>query len=108
MSYFHTPQAPLADAIEAIIGVNPGLRQDVSSKVASHYHGDALPMADVYHSNDLSQPDQLALSDFCAYFAGYPKAANWFTGDSVLEAAELIVQQAVENNNIEGSLSDDL
>ncbi len=70
---------PLADALEALLGIRP-----------------ELTTSGAYSFNDLNNEDQEWIQDFCSFHC----KPHWATGCSMLEAAELIVQQAVENANI--------
>jgi hypothetical protein len=99
MSYFHTPSSPLAVAIRTICGVDPALPvEDIEATTGSSYYGQAIPMDGIWHSREMSEEHSDMLSDFCAYHA-----PEFFTGDSVLEMAELGVERAVENDNIDAS-----
>lgn len=76
---YETPENPLADAIEAIVGERP-----------------PIETAFAYRWNDLSEADKHWLQDWCSERA----RPEWATGLSMIEAAELIVEQACENANI--------
>ena len=77
MSYY-IDRGPLADALFAITGMEP----------PKYTHG-------LYLSESL-EDKAVDLQDWCADNA----RPSWATGLGVLEAAELLVQQAVENANI--------
>lgn len=103
MAYFHTPRSPLAVAIRTICGVDPtSPASGVRGITANRYHGQAIAMDGIWHSRELSEEHSDLLSDFCAYHA-----PEFFTGDSVLEMAELAIERAVENDNIEASPHED-
>jgi len=76
---YDTPENPLADAIEAVVGERPPLETSFA-----------------YSWNDLSEADKHWLQDWCSERA----RPEWATGLSMIEAAELIVEQACENANI--------
>jgi len=76
---YDTPENPLADAIEAIVGERP-----------------PLETAFAWKWDDLSEADKHWLQDWCSERA----RPHWATGLSMIEAAELIVEQACENANI--------
>lgn len=79
MSYYGKIDRPLAEALAIITGTMP-------------------PGLDgIYHSNQLDEETAIALEDWCVAYR-----PAWVTGNSVLEAAELLVQRALENDNIEG------
>jgi hypothetical protein len=50
-----------------------------------------------YHSHDYTDAENEKLQDWCSMHA----RPHWATGLGLIEAAELIVQGAVENSNIE-------
>jgi len=80
MSYtYEKPENPLADAIAAIVGETP-----------------PLETVGAYCFNDLSESDQEWLQHWCSERAN----PYWATGLSMIEAAELIVEQACQNANI--------
>ena len=76
---YDRPANPLAEAIEAVVGERP-----------------PLETVGAYTFNDLSQSDQDWLQDWCSERA----RPCWAAGLSMIEAAELIVEQACENANI--------
>lgn len=76
---YRRPANPLAEAIEVVVGERP-----------------PLETVGAYRFNDLSQSDQSWIQDWCGNLA----RPEWATGLSMIEAAELIVEQAVENTNI--------
>ena len=79
MTYYGKIDRPLAEALAIITGtMPPGLEG-------------------IYHSRQLDDEAGLALDNWCKAYR-----PAWTTGDGVLEAAELIVQRALENDNIEG------
>lgn len=72
---------PLTEALSAITGEVP----------PAYTHG-AFSVA------DLTEAEMLTLQDWCCIHA----RPEWATGIGVLEAAELIVREAVDNANIAG------
>jgi len=72
---------PLADALFAITGILP----------PAYTNG-------AFAARDLSEADMLDLQDWC----GLHMRPDWSTGIGTLEAAELIVREAIDNGNIEG------
>ena len=76
---YRRPANPLAEAIESVVGEPP-----------------PLETVGAYRFNDLSQADQEWIQDWC----GCRARPYWATGLAMIEAAELIVEQAVENANI--------
>jgi len=72
---------PLAVALQVITGEEP----------PTYTHG-------VFSSQELSDENVSDLQDWCSFHA----RPFWSTGIGVLEAAELIVQEAVDNGNIAG------
>lgn len=76
---YRRPENPLAEAIEAIVGERPPLETTFAWKW-----------------DDLSECDKRWLQDWCSERA----RPHWATGLSMIEAAELIVEQACENANI--------
>ena len=79
MSHYFT-ENPLTDALRAITGVCP-----------------PSFVNDAYNSDGLSDKELAMLQDWCSINA----RPHWTTGESILDAAELIVERAVENANIE-------
>jgi hypothetical protein len=71
---------PLTEALEAITGEKP----------PAYTHG-------AFSCDDLAEKDVTDLQDWCSLHA----RPHWSTGIGVLEAAELIVREAVDNANIE-------
>jgi hypothetical protein len=78
MAHYGKIDRPLGEALALITGTMP-------------------PGLDgIYHSRQLNDEQGLVLDDWCKAYR-----PAWTTGDSVLEAAELLVYRAMENNNIE-------
>lgn len=73
------PDNPFSDAIEALVGEKPPLETQCA-----------------FDFNDLCESDKEWIQDWCSERA----SPHWATGLSMIEAAELIVAQAVENCNI--------
>lgn len=81
MSYYDTPVAPMAEAISVIAGTPP-----------------PFWLEGVYKFNDITDEHvQEALQSWCSEHA----RPVWATGLSMIEAAELIVEMAIENANID-------
>jgi hypothetical protein len=80
---YPTPKAPLADAIAAIVGVVPPFEMD-----------------GVWHTRE--NPDLLAdgLEGWCSEQICIGRYAPWATGCGILEAAEHLVETAIENGNL--------
>lgn len=72
---------PLTEALQAITGKKP----------PSYTHG-------AFSSSDLLDENVTDLQDWCSVNA----RPSWSTGLGVLEAAEAIVQEAVDNGSIAG------
>ncbi len=77
-THYPTPKDPLREALAAVVGKEP----------PDFVRG--------YNFKDLTDKQQLELQDWCSLNA----RPHWATGLSMLEAAELIVEGAVENANI--------
>lgn len=73
------PHSPLSEALEVLVGDPP----------PDFLEG-------VFSCEDLSDDEILQISDWCSLWA----RPEWATGTGVLEAAELMVQDAVDNDNI--------
>lgn len=71
--------SPLAEALEALIGALP-----------------PMPMEGICNSNELDENEGMMLEEWCCQNA----RPRWATGSGLLEAAELIVERAIENANI--------
>jgi len=80
MSYYSS-QSPLQEALVAITGKLPPAELDLDG---------------IRHASELDDTKSQFLSDWCTQNA----RPHWATGDSILEAAELIVLRAQENANI--------
>lgn len=79
-AWYPTPESPLRKALQVVTGE---LFHDM--------------LKGVYEFNDIADPElQEELHEWCGYHA----RPDWATGLSMIEAAELIVRQAVENANI--------
>jgi len=78
-TYYDTPKNPLTDALRVIVGVEP----------PKYTHG-------AYSANDLEEENIVDLQDWCSLNA----RPEWSTGIGILEAAELIIEEAVSNANI--------
>jgi hypothetical protein len=79
-SYYPTPRSPFRSTLESITGKLP-----------------PMDLSGVYCFNDIENPEtQDAIQDWASVNAN----PHWATGLSMIEAAELIVEQAVENRNI--------
>ena len=74
-------ESPLAEALQAITGKKP----------PAYTRG-------AFSSSDLLDENVTDLQDWCSIHA----CPAWSTGLGVLEAAEAIVQEAVDNGNIAG------
>jgi hypothetical protein len=79
MSYYGKIKSPLGEALALITGTMPP------------------NLEGIYHSSQLDDEKGLALSEWCEAYR-----PTIFTGDGTLEAAELLVQRALENDNIDG------
>lgn len=79
MSYYPTPKHPLREALAAVVGKEP----------PDYVQG--------FDLKALTDQQQMDLQDWCSLNA----KPFWATGLSMIEAAELIVAGAIENNNIE-------
>ena len=77
--YDYAPESPLYEALQSIVGKNP---PDF--------------VVGIYAARELSDDQMTELQDWCATH-GKPE---WTTGIGILEAAERIVDCAVENGNI--------
>jgi hypothetical protein len=77
---------PLTEALHAITGEAP----------PAYTHG-------AFAASDLTESDMLDLQDWCCLNA----RPAWSTGIGVLEAAELIVREAIDNANIAGPENED-
>lgn len=84
------PSASAERCIESLIGFMP-----------SKSGFDNFPLADklenILYSNELDDETNERLQDFCCYHA---KPA-WATGGSIVEAADLLVERAIENANLQ-------
>lgn len=80
---------PFRDAIEVLVGPLPLLTGKGNYPLRE-------TLDRVYSSGELSDADYSRLHDYCS---GHRNPA-WATGTSMIEAADLIVAQAVENANI--------
>jgi len=82
MSY-PIPKAPLAEAIAAIVGKMPPFEMD-----------------GIWWLKDC--PDSIAdeLGDWCSYNIQAHQRIGWATGYGVIEAAELLLNTAIENANL--------
>ena len=80
---YHTPKAPLAQAIAAIVGTVPPFEMD-----------------GIWWFKDC--PDLFAgeLEDWCCYNISKTDNAFWATGSGVIEAAEHLLKTAIENANL--------
>lgn len=77
-TYYPTPAAPFREALAAVVGKDP------PDYVKGH------------GTLGLTDQQMLELQDWCSLNA----RPHWATGLSMIEAAELIVQGAIENANI--------
>jgi hypothetical protein len=81
---------PFLEAIESIIGSLP--------LMVGH---DNFPLAqklkDIIHSSNLDDEVYFRLQDYC----GRRAKPVWATGESIIHAANLIVERAFENANLE-------
>ena len=80
MTYYQTPESPLAEALEIITGKHPS---------------ELIGLKGIYYCSQLNDDELVALELWCQ--ENRPK---WTPGYGVLEAAELLVKTAVENANI--------
>jgi len=81
MKSYYSSENPLQEALEAITGKFPPAELDLDG---------------IRHASELDDARSESLSDWCTQNA----RPHWATGDSILEAAELIVLRAQENANI--------
>ena len=81
MKPYYCSENPLEEALEVITGKRPPTELELSG---------------VRHASELDDAKSQSLSDWCTQNA----RPHWATGDSILEAAELIVLRAQENANI--------
>lgn len=72
-------KSPLTDALKAITGKIP-----------------PFPLSGVTKSSELPEAIAIQLTDWCSLNA----QPEWATGSSILEAADLIVERALENGNL--------
>ncbi len=80
MSMYNTSErGPLAEALETITGIRP-----------------PFDLTTTYDQADVAQPTMLALCDWCSANA----QPVWATGESIYDAAWLMVERAIENGNI--------
>ena len=78
--WYETPDSPFREALQAVTGVEP-----------------PWELAGVYCYNDIADAD---VQEEVHNWASMNCRPSWATGLSMIEAAELIVEQAVENVNI--------
>ena len=76
----HQPTNPLSEALEAITGLTPPFALEGISEISQ-----------------LEDTAMIALSDWCSGNA----RPYWATGESILDAAFLMIERAVENDNID-------
>ncbi len=79
MTPMYEPAEPLRDALTAITG-----------RESPDFVGNA------YSCNDLTDQQTIELQDWCSMNA----RPEWSTGIGILEAAELLVEEAIANANI--------
>ncbi|MGB3766527.1 MAG: hypothetical protein WA947_08205 [Phormidesmis sp.] len=72
-------QGPLAEVLETITGISP-----------------PFDLTNTYDQSDVAEATMLALCDWCSANA----RPVWATGESIYDAAWLIVERAIENGNI--------
>ena len=77
--YYVKKQGPLAEALEVITGISPPF--ELSSALTQ---------------SDMDEATMLALCDWCSANA----RPAWATGESIYDAAWMIVERAIENDNI--------
>lgn len=77
--YYNPPESPLKDAITAILGKAP-----------------PFDLTGIIFENNIEEDVAIELYEWCSSNAN----PCWATGDSIVEAAELIVKRAIENANI--------
>jgi hypothetical protein len=80
---------PFRDAIESLIGVLPLMTGRDNFPIAEN-------LENILYSKD---SDDETLSRLCDYCNLHPKPA-WATGESIIDAADLIVERAFENTNL--------
>lgn len=80
---WHTPRAPLAEAIAGIVGKVPPFHLD-----------------GIWQSKDIPDPIAAQLQDWCCNEVDKTRHLHWATGGSVIEAAELLLDRAIENANL--------
>lgn len=80
MAMYNTAaQGPLAEALETITGIDPPFN-----------------LTTVRAQADVDEPTMLELCDWCSANA----QPVWATGESIYDAAWLMVERAIENGNI--------
>ena len=77
--YYTSDVGPFAEALATITGVKP-----------------PFELSTFYTQADVDEQTMLALCDWCSAHA----RPAWATGESIYDAAWLIVERAIENDNI--------
>jgi hypothetical protein len=77
--YSTAEQGSFAEALETIIGISP-----------------PFDLTTAYAQADIDEQTMLALCDWCSANA----RPAWATGESIYDAAWLMVERAIENGNI--------
>lgn len=81
---------PLKNAIEALIGPLPLMIGKDNFPIAQ-------ALENVIYSTELDDQIILRLQDYCSSHA----RPAWATGESIIDAADLLVERAIENANLE-------
>ena len=88
---------PFLEAIESIIGSLPLMVGHDNFPLTQKLEG-------IIHSSNLDDEVYFRLQDYC----GQRAKPAWATGESIIDAANLIVDRAFENANLEMAISGDI